>query len=241
MSMPENRQLKRSVGLLGATGIGVGAIVGGGVLALAGVSFAATGPGTLVAFALNGLIALLAAFSFAEMSSTFPESGGTYTFAKKVFSVQTAFTVGWVVWLASIAAAVLYAIGFGFYMVAGLERIWEASWGTPPPWLTGRNMPTLLAIAAIAVYTFWLTQKDTGGGRWSTVGKLVVFALIIGGGLWALAREPSASVSQRLSPFFPGGTLGLQRLTGRRKLFGDIILKISKSTDCGIIMIGRRD
>ena len=34
----------RTMGLLDATGVGVGAIVGGGVLALAGVAFATTGP-----------------------------------------------------------------------------------------------------------------------------------------------------------------------------------------------------
>jgi hypothetical protein len=43
------------MGLLGATGVGVGAIVGGGILALAGVAFGTTGPSTLLAFLLNGL------------------------------------------------------------------------------------------------------------------------------------------------------------------------------------------
>ena len=70
-------KLERSIGLLGATGVGVGAIVGGGVLALAGVAFETAGPGAIVAFALNGFVAVLTALSFAEMSSAFPESGGT--------------------------------------------------------------------------------------------------------------------------------------------------------------------
>ena len=132
-------KLERSIGLLGATGVGVGAIVGGGILALSGVAFAAAGPAAIVAFALNGLIAVLTALSFAEMSSAFPESGGTYTFAKKVLSVRAAFVVGWVVWFASIAASVLYAIGFGSYAAAGLGRIWQAAFGTTPEWLTGRS------------------------------------------------------------------------------------------------------
>jgi len=81
--MSTRSETERNIGLLGATGIGVGAIVGGGILALAGVAFAATGPATLVAFGLNGAIAFLTALSFAEMASKFPESGGTYTFSKK--------------------------------------------------------------------------------------------------------------------------------------------------------------
>jgi APA family basic amino acid/polyamine antiporter len=48
---------RRHIGLFGATAVGVGAIVGGGILALAGVAFATTGPGAMLAFALNGGIA----------------------------------------------------------------------------------------------------------------------------------------------------------------------------------------
>ena len=70
--MEEGAVAPRSLGLLGATGIGVGAIVGGGILALAGVAFAATGPAALLAFALNGVIAVLTALSFAEISAAFP-------------------------------------------------------------------------------------------------------------------------------------------------------------------------
>lgn len=102
----------RHIGLLGATGIGVGAIVGsaivgGGILALAGAVFATTGPSAINAFGLNGVIA-----------RRFHESGGTYTYAKKVLSIEVAFLVGWVVWFASILAGVLYALGFAAFAVA---------------------------------------------------------------------------------------------------------------------------
>jgi amino acid transporter len=211
--MPDGK-LERSIGLLGATGIGVGAIVGGGILALAGVAFAAAGPGAMVAFALNGFVAVLTALSFSELSSTFPESGGTYTFAKKVLSVRAAFMVGWVVWFASIAASVLYAIGFGSYAVAGLGKIWQTAFGTTPAWLTGRSTVMELAVAATALYTLNLARKAVGGGQWATIGKTAVFALIIGGGLWALNGEPVGFVGEKMSPFFPFGGLGLLQAMG---------------------------
>jgi len=127
-----SEEIKRTIGLLGATGIGVGAIVGGGILALAGVAFAQTGSGAMLAFALNGFIAFLTVLSFSEMACAFPQSGGSYTFAKKVFSVQTAFGVGWVVWLASVAVAVLYSIGFAAYSVLALEKLWQIIFSRPP-------------------------------------------------------------------------------------------------------------
>ena len=58
---------------------------------LAGVAYATTGPGAVVAFALNGTIAFPTVLSFAEMSTAFPESGGTYTFDRKVLAVSCGY------------------------------------------------------------------------------------------------------------------------------------------------------
>jgi amino acid transporter len=149
--MTNQPDIQRSLGLLGATGIGVGAIVGGGILALAGVAFAVTGPSAIVAFALNGLIAVLTALSFAELATQFPESGGTYAYARKVLTVEAAFSVGWVVWFASIVAAVLYAFGFGAFAVIALGEVYRSVSVEPPDWLTGRSAIVGLAVAATLV------------------------------------------------------------------------------------------
>jgi len=144
------------MGLLDATGVGIGAIVGGGVLALAGVAFATTGPSAIVAFALNGAIALLTALSFAELASRFPQSGGTYAYARRALTVEAAFAVGWVVWFASVVAAVLYALGFAVFLVLVLEQMILAGGGTPPGWLGTRFALLVYALAAVAFYTWGL-------------------------------------------------------------------------------------
>lgn len=205
---------ERSIGLLGATGIGVGAIVGGGILALAGVAFATTGPGAIAAFALNGLIAALTALSFAEMSTAFPESGGTYTFAKKVLSVEAAFAMGWIAWFASIVAGVLYALGFASYAVIALDTGWTAVTGGPSSWLSHPWAPSLLACGAVGLYAVQLVRTLTGGGQWATAGKVVVFTVLIAGGLWALTGRSPESVRASLQPFFPAGTRGLFEAMG---------------------------
>jgi amino acid transporter len=200
--MNHRRETERSIGLLEATSIGVGAIVGGGILALAGVAFAATGPSALVAFALNGLIAFLTALSFAELSSAFPQSGGTYTFAKKVLSVEAAFAVGWVVWFASIAAGALYSIGFGYFAAVALNSWWQSRIGLSPLWLTSPQCVTALAVAAIVFYTFRLVWKSGGGaGHWENFGKLAVFVILIAAGFWTLAGRPPDAVRASLERF----------------------------------------
>ena len=207
---------QRTLGLAGATLIGVGAIVGGGVLALAGVGFATTGPGTIVAFALNGAIAILTALSFSELASRFPESGGTYTYARKVLTVEAAFAVGWVVWFASVVAAVLYALGFAVFLVPVLEHMILAAGGAPPGWLGARFALLLYALAAVAFYTWGLMRSAAGGGQWATIGKVIVFLVVIAGGFWVLVSHPPGidELTARFRPFLERGGQGLVQAMG---------------------------
>ncbi len=212
MKRPSDTQ--RNLGLFAATGVGVGAIVGGGILALAGVAFATTGPAAMVAFGLNGVIAILTALSFAEMASKFPESGGTYTFSKKVLSVESAFTVGWVVWFASVVAAVLYAVGFAHFAMVMVSDIWRAARGDAPAWLTDTRVVTGVAAATTVLLGIGLMRKAAGGGHWVNVSKVVVFSVLILGGLWAVVRQPPSSTAAALRPFFTSGFGGLVQAMG---------------------------
>ena len=198
----------RTIGLFGAILIGVGAIVGGGILALAGVAFAAAGPAAILAFLLNGVIAILTALTFAELSATFPQSGGSYTFAKKVLSVQAGFTLGWVVWFASVMGGVLYALGFAAFAIIVLEQFFLLS-GPVPSWLQGRMVGVLLAFAATLFYTWQLSRPSGTGRDWATIGKVIAFGLLIVFGLTALVGAPSTDSFARLSPFFPAGLAGV--------------------------------
>ncbi len=207
---------REKLGLWGATGVGLGAIVGGGILVLAGVAFATTGPGAILAFAGNGVIALLTALSFAELSARFPESGGTYTFARKVLAVDAAFVVGWVVWFASVVAAVLYALGFATFLAPMLEHLWRAAGSTPPTWIGARFTMLLYALGAIAFYTWSLSRSTAGGRQWATVGKLVVFGVLLAGGAFVFATRPPSMVefSASFRPFLTKGGQGLVQAMG---------------------------
>ena len=204
----------RTIGLLGATYIGVGAIVGGGILVLGGVAFQETGPSAILAFALNGVIAILTALSFAEMSSTFPESGGAYTFAKKVLSVRMAFVVGWILWFAYIVAGVLYALGFASYAMVIIESLWALAFGSSPAWLVQREALVTASLVATVFYTIGLIRKGSGGGKYETIGKVVLFVLLILAGGWAILVAPAGSVEDALTPFFSGGATGLVSAMG---------------------------
>lgn len=195
----------RTIGLFGATSIGVGAIVGGGILALAGVAFATAGPAAILAFMLNGVIAYLTVLTFAELSARFPQSGGAYTFAKRVLSVRAAFTLGWIVFFASIVAGVLYALGFAEYFIVGLAQIWPGM----PDWLAGRPGALLLAATSIGFYALTLSRSPGSGGNWATIGKVAVFAVLIAAGLAVLFGRPMDGIADKLVPFAPEGIAGI--------------------------------
>jgi amino acid transporter/nucleotide-binding universal stress UspA family protein len=202
------------MGLWGAVGLGVAAIVGGGILILGGVAFEATGPSAVLAFGLNGFLAILTVFSFAEMSAAFPESGGTYVFSKKVLSIRAAFGVGWIIWFASIVAAVLYALGAGFFIAIAINRIWESYTGTVLEWVNTGFTATVIAVIATLIYTKMLFNKQTSGGNLINIGKLAVFLILIIGGGWYISTQSVLDIVDDYTPFFTEGGFGLLQAMG---------------------------
>lgn len=195
------------LGLVATTAIGVGAIVGGGIFVLAGGMVASAGPASLVALALNGVVALLTAMSFAELATANPENGGEYAFARRVLSVRSAFAVGWVVLFAYAVAAALYAIGFASQ--AGLAVGALTGWTGAGTGATG----SALSIALVVALTAALARWGPVGGVAANVGKVLVFGGLIAGGLAIFLPAPIAS-SGSLLPFAPGGLGGIVAAMG---------------------------
>jgi amino acid transporter/nucleotide-binding universal stress UspA family protein len=204
---------QRRIGVFGATAVGVGGIVGGGLLILAGAAFGIAGPSFLLAFVLNGIVAALTAMSVSEITVAFPESGGAYNFAKKVLSVRAAFAVGWVLWFAYIVAGVLYALSFAAFTVILARGVCDA-FGWETAWLAGRNPVLFLATIATAAYSYGLVRNTSGGGQWVTVAKVILFIALTAAGVVAFLRKPVEDSVAALSPFFVGGFNGLIAATG---------------------------
>ena len=203
-------ETERHIGLFGATSIGVGAIVGGGILALAGTAFQEAGPGAILAFAFNGLIAVATALSFAELATASPRSGGTYAFAKRALPIGPAFCVGWIVWFASIVAAALYALGFAAFVVSGLSALIGEGL---PGWLHDARAVTVLAGVTVVFSGGFIARATGGGGNLVNIAKVGVFVLLIGGGVWVWLRTRTP-VFEALTPLLPNGSMGLLRAMG---------------------------
>ncbi|WP_261133949.1 APC family permease [Bacillus sp. Marseille-Q3570] len=82
----QSSKLKRGLGFIDLWGIGVGALIGGGIFTVIGPAVAQAGPALFVAFVIAGIIAILSCFSYAELASLWPYQGASYAYSKFAFS-----------------------------------------------------------------------------------------------------------------------------------------------------------
>src|SRR6202030_4290147 len=91
----ENR-LRRILGPVGLTSLGVGAIIGAGIFVMTGrVAANDAGPGIVISFAIAGVACALAAFCYAEFASMAPVAGSAYTYAYATLGELIAWIIGW--------------------------------------------------------------------------------------------------------------------------------------------------
>ena len=199
------------MGLFGATMVGVGAMVGAGIFVLAGVAMRVSGPGAMLAFALCGVITTITAFSWAELASAFPEAGGGYVFAKKVFPIGPAFAAGWVLWFAYIVACALYALGFAGFLAFGIEAVAERMGREI---VLDNTFEVVSAIVAGLSCVFLIALRGPGAGNAISFAKVIAFLVLIVGGLVVLLDRPGGTVEKAFEPMLPYGMAGVLAAMG---------------------------
>jgi APA family basic amino acid/polyamine antiporter len=112
MSKSKTRSPDAELGLLDATMIGMGAMIGAGIFVLTGLAAEIAGPAAILVFALNGAVTAFTALSYAELAASIPKSGGGYAFVREIFDDFASFIMGWMLWFAYMIAGALYALGF---------------------------------------------------------------------------------------------------------------------------------
>jgi len=117
-----------SIGLWGATAIGVGGMVGGGIFAVLGTAVELAGGGTPIAFLVAGIVALLTAYSYAKLSVRYASAGGTVVFLDRAFGIDLVTGVlNLMLWLSYLVTIALYAAAFGSYGATFFSEV--PSWG----------------------------------------------------------------------------------------------------------------
>ncbi|HMM06718.1 MAG TPA: amino acid permease [Clostridiales bacterium] len=112
----EKQSLKRVMGSVELTFLGVGAIIGTGIFVLTGVAASLyAGPAVIVSFVISGFAATLAALCYSEMASLDPVAGSAYSFTYSSMGEIIAWLIGWNLILEYLVAAGAVAVGWSSY------------------------------------------------------------------------------------------------------------------------------
>ena len=197
--------LSREMGLMDATLIGVGAMIGAGIFVLTGIAAGVAGPGLIITFSLNAVVALITAFSYAELGSCFHDAGGGYLWVKEGLPKWNGFLSGWMSWFAHAVACSLYALGFGAYfdLVLNELNVVMPHWGFLSP------QKILAAVTAVAfAYVNFRGASETGKvGNIVTITKIIILFVFIGFGLNLIFHRPDWQTA--FTPFLPHGWGGV--------------------------------
>ena len=93
--MPAQHTLKRTLGPVSLTALGIGAIIGAGIFVLSGPGRALRGPGLMLSFVLSGLGCAFAGLCYAEFAALIPLAGSAYTYAYAALGEIFAWIIGW--------------------------------------------------------------------------------------------------------------------------------------------------
>jgi len=120
--------LKPTLGLLDATAIGVGAIIGAGIFVVTGIAAAHAGSAVVVSMVIAAAISLLTALSFAELTAWMPKEGSVYELARRLVSPFVGFLTGWMWIVSNTFGGAAVSLGFAYYFTAVVP-------GVPARWL----------------------------------------------------------------------------------------------------------
>jgi APA family basic amino acid/polyamine antiporter len=119
-----DHSLKRALGPLNLTTLGIGGIIGAGIFVLTGRAAAQyAGPGIVFSFILAGMACLFAGLCYAEFAAMIPISGSAYTYGYATMGEFVAWIIGWDLILEYMFAAGTVAVGWSEYMVSILKDV----------------------------------------------------------------------------------------------------------------------
>ena len=210
-SPAEQVTLSRSLSLFTITMIGVGAMIGAGIFVLTGIAAGVAGPALVLAFALNGLVALLTAAAYAELGSAFPEAGGGYLWVKEGLGGGNGFLAGWMSWFAHAVAGSLYALAFGRFTVELMDMAGLPDYGFS---IHERTLVFMTIIIILFTYINYRGASETGTvGNIITITKIIILGLFIVFGILAMLRT-DAWHERFTTEFLPNGFLGVLMAMG---------------------------
>jgi APA family basic amino acid/polyamine antiporter len=212
----ENR-LRRVLGPVQLTSLGVGAIIGAGIFVATGAAARnVAGPALMLSYVVAGITCIFAALCYAEFASMVPVAGSAYTYAYATLGELFAWIIGWDLILEYAVGAATVANGWSGYFQSVIAkfglRFPEALAGPPIIYDTAAghfvrtggvvNLPAILIVAVVtAVLVKGIQESASFNATMVFLKVTVVFFVILVGAFYI---NP-----ENWRPFAPYGISGL--------------------------------
>ncbi len=212
----ENR-LRRILGPVALTSLGVGAIIGTGIFVLTGIAaHDKSGAAVILSFAVAGVACIFAALCYAEFASMVPVAGSAYTYAYATLGELMAWIIGWDLILEYAVASATVAHGWSQYFQDFL-RTWSihlpqaltrAPFDFNPDtgllWMTGSviDFPAIMIAIIITAILVKGIRESAGFNAVIVAIKLVIVLFVIAVGAMYINTA-------NWHPFAPYGYTGI--------------------------------
>jgi APA family basic amino acid/polyamine antiporter len=171
--------LVRRLGVLDATVIGLGSMIGAGVFAVFAPAAAAAGAALLIGLAVAAVVAYCNATASAQLAATYPTSGGTYAYGRAQLGPWWGFVAGWGFVIGKTASCAAMALTFAAYT-------------SPPSWQRPVAVAAVVALAAVNYRGITRTARLT---RVIVAVVLVALAVVV-----AACLAGGTADAERLQP-----------------------------------------
>lgn len=211
LATAKKKSLHRTLGAFQLTLFGIGCVIGTGIFVLTSAGAQKAGPGLMLAFAIAGLICIVAALCYAEIAAMIPVAGSAYTYTYSVMGELLAWTVGWALVLEYAVAASAVSVGWSGYFTGTILK--EFFGIVLPPFLTAGpvalggapggfiNLPAVV----IALLVTWLLMIGTNE---SAKVNAVLVAIKVTALTTFIVLTLPATETANFNPFLPAGVFG---------------------------------
>ncbi|HZA91375.1 MAG TPA: amino acid permease, partial [Gemmatimonadales bacterium] len=174
--------LKRALGPVNLTALGIGAIIGTGIFVLTGtVAAQNAGPAVILSFVFAGVASVFAALCYSEFASLVPMAGSAYTYGYATLGEFIAWIIGWDLVLEYALSATTVAIGWSGYVVSFLADLgihvpaqFQAARGTVVTMADGSTVTALFNIPAVLIIAVVTTLLVVGIKESASVNNVIV-------------------------------------------------------------------
>lgn len=165
--MAGDHRLKRALGPVALTCLGIGAVIGAGIFVSTGAAAKDyAGPALMVSYTVAGLTCIFAALCYAEFASMAPVAGSAYTYAYTTMGELFAWIIGWDLVLEYAVGAATVANGWSGYFqkLLPVGLIPFALSGAPTTYDNGHVLPNVIAsYEGALVEQKVVKEKDASG------------------------------------------------------------------------------